>query len=208
MKHAKLPVKSQQSPLRSQFRIIAGEWRSRKLSFPDIPGLRPTPDRVRETLFNWLTDDLNNAACLDLFCGSGALGLEALSRGARSCTFVDAAPQATRAIDNHLQTLQCRQGNTITGNLPAILSRLDQAADVVFLDPPYALFVITDCLEQLASKCLLNENAKIYIECSSRQPLPDLPDNFSIHRQKIAGQVQYALLHYRQGSSLYTTDPL
>jgi 16S rRNA (guanine966-N2)-methyltransferase len=208
MNHSKLPVNSQLSHLPSVFRIIAGTWRSRKFQFPPTPGLRPTPDRVRETLFNWLADVIPDAVCLDLFCGSGALGLEALSRGAKHCTFIDAETRALQAINQHLQVLNCTQGSTITCALPEGLSRFNHVVDVVFLDPPYSLPCITDCLNALVSMHLLSGNAFVYIECSSKDALPVLPDNFRLHRHKRAGQVQYALLHYAANSSLCLEDPL
>ncbi len=202
MKHSKPPVNSQQSHLPAVFRIIGGIWRSRKFQFPPTPGLRPTPDPVRETLFNWLSDSINDAVCLDLFCGSGALGLEALSRGANHCTFIDSEQRALQAITQHLQTLQCKQGTTIANALPAGLSRLNSTFDVVFLDPPYTLDCITDCLAELVSGHLLSDGAWVYIECSSKAALQLLPDVFRLHRQKRAGQVQYALLQYTTNPSL------
>lgn len=208
MNHSKPPVNSQLSHLPSVFRIIGGTWRSRKFQFPATPGLRPTPDRVRETLFNWLAGSITDAVCLDLFCGSGALGLEALSRGAKHCTFIDAEQRALQAITQHLQALHCNQGSTIACTLPAGLNRLNIAADVVFLDPPYSLHCITDCLHTLVSMHLLSVDALIYIECSSQNPLPALPDNFHLYRHKRAGQVQYALLQYMADASLYREDPL
>lgn len=208
MNHSKLPVNSQQSHLPSVFRIIGGSWRSRKFQFHPTPGLRPTPDRVRETLFNWLADEIPDAVCLDLFCGSGALGLEALSRGAKHCTFIDAEPRALQAINQHLQTLHCTQGSTITCSLPEGLSRFNHVADVVFLDPPYSLPCITDCLNTLVSMHLLSNDALIYIECSSKAALPELPASFHLHRHKQAGQVQYALLQYAADASLCLEDPL
>lgn len=206
MKRSKLPSNSTTS--RSLFRIIGGNWRSRKFQFPETLGLRPTPDRVRETIFNWLSADINDAICLDLFCGSGALGLEALSRGAKECVFIDAETRAIYAINQHLQHLQCSQGITMNCQLPSALQLLTRKFDVIFLDPPYALHCIGECLSKLDSNRLLNDNALIYIECSSRQPLPTLPDVFTILKHKKAGQVQYALLVYRLDASLYLEDPL
>lgn len=208
MKSIKPPVNSQLSHLPSVFRIIGGNWRSRKFHFPSTPALRPTPDRVRETLFNWLADTIPGATCLDLFCGSGALGLEALSRGAKHCTFIDADSVTLQAINKHLDTLHCTQATTITSSLPEGLSRLSTTLDVVFLDPPYTLHCITECLSLLDSKHLLSNFALIYIECSNRESLPPIPDGFRVHRHKKAGQVQYALLQYMPDTSLCSADPI
>lgn len=208
MKHTKPPVNSQQSTSPSVFRIIGGHWRSRKFHFPPTPSLRPTPDRVRETLFNWLQDDVSGAVCLDLFCGSGALGLEALSRGAKHCTFIDAEQRALAAISNHLEILQCTQATLLTSALPSSLSQLSQAVDIVFLDPPYSLDCMNSCLKELVSRRLLNHGALVYIELSAKNPLPLLPVDLQVHRHKIAGQVQYALLQFNATASLCGEDPL
>ncbi|CAA0116118.1 Ribosomal RNA small subunit methyltransferase D [BD1-7 clade bacterium] len=197
MKRQRSPAKSQQSQQASQFRIIGGQWRSRKLAFPANSDLRPTPDRVRETLFNWLQDDVHQANALDLFCGSGAIGLEALSRGAATCDFVDAAANATRAIHTHLQTLGTSQGKVHSGTLPSALSGLDACFNLVFIDPPYALaHLIPECLAALQASDSLADNAAVYIECAAATPLPALPPAFQIHRHKTFGQVQSCLLYF------------
>lgn len=195
------PRKSPAKPAESgQFRIIGGHWRSRKLHFPAVDGLRPTPDRVRETLFNWLAPSIRGLHCLDLYCGSGALGLEALSRGAASCIFVDASSSAMAAIRQHLQQLQ-GNGAALLGQLPTALNMLEQPVDLVFLDPPYALDSHNDCLNALISKQLLREGAWIYCENASGQPLPPLPPACQLHRHKKAGAVQYALFRYLPAST-------
>src|SRR5690349_6524231 len=114
-------------------RIIGGQWRGRKLHFPALPGLRPSPDRVRETLFNWLAPTLAGSRCLDLFAGSGALGLEALSRGAQQCWFVDSANAACRRIQEHLTLLQCVDACVFNAEASQWLQRRpqDSAFDVV-----------------------------------------------------------------------------
>jgi len=200
MNRTKSPAKSTAHCAPGHFRIIGGLWRSRKFEFPAVEGLRPTPDRVRETLFNWLSPHILNASCLDLFSGSGALGLEALSRGASFCTFIDANNKALAAIQEHLRTLNCDKGKTHSTSLPEGLASIHAPVDVVFLDPPYALHCLKECLDTLISKHLLNDGALIYIECSSRTPLPLLPESLTLHRHKTAGQVQYALLVYSKTS--------
>ena len=121
----------------SQLRIIGGQWRGRKLAFTPEDGLRPTADRVRETLFNWLAADIHGARCLDLFAGSGALGLEALSRGAAHCDFVDHSSRACRQIETHLALLEAAdRGHCHPVGAEPFLRGAQQAYDIVFLDPP------------------------------------------------------------------------
>ena len=118
-------------------RIIGGEWRSRKLKFADVPGLRPTPDRVRETLFNWLQWHVPGARCLDLFAGSGALGLEALSRGARDVVMVEKHPAAAQALRDNLTLLGARNARLVHDDALRYLGRVTVAFDLIFLDPPF-----------------------------------------------------------------------
>ncbi len=191
------PTKSQQSPAKSQFRLIGGKHRARKLTFPIIDDLRPTPDRVRETLFNWLTNDLAQSSCLDLFAGSGALGLESLSRGAKDCVFIDAHTQVRQSITEHISLLK-ESGKVIQGDLPnALINLKHQRFDLIFIDPPYAkAHLIDDCLIQLMQQNNIRDGAAIYIEHSSRDFLPILSNDFQLHRQKTAGQVQSSLYYY------------
>ena len=177
-------------------RIIGGEWRGRKLRFPPLPGLRPSPDRVRETLFNWLAPALPGAHCLDLFAGSGALGLEALSRGAASCHFVDAAGAACRQIEEHLRTLNCDRGTVVQADARAWLERLPPApatVDIVFLDPPFHQQLLGPCCDALERSGRLAADALIYLEAGADEPLPALPEHWLPHRDKRAGQVAYRL---------------
>jgi len=178
----------------SNLRIIGGQWRGRRLNFLPAEGLRPTSDRVRETLFNWLAPTIHGARCLDLFAGSGALGLEALSRGAASCDFVDAAPAAIRQIQQHLEIL----GALSSGRchpVPA-LTFLQQAPggyDVVFIDPPFGKGLVLPVCERLAAPGMVVGGGRIYIETAAREVLPRLPDNWLLHREKTAGDVAYRL---------------
>lgn len=178
-------------------RIIGGEWRSRRVPFPAIEGLRPTPDRVRETLFNWLQSDVPGARCLDLFCGSGALGLEALSRGAVTATFVDQAPEVVRQLRANLQTLHCNDAEVVqaaaAGWLEQRQADLEPRYDLVFLDPPYRQGLVAECCRLLESRNLLADNALIYIEHERELGTPQLPPNWREHRSKTAGQVCYSL---------------
>jgi 16S rRNA (guanine966-N2)-methyltransferase len=131
-------TESKASGGRNSVRIIGGGWRGRRVSFPDIPGLRPTPDRVRETLFNWLQSAIAGTRCLDLFAGSGALGLEALSRGAQEIVFVEQAVAAARALQEQLIRLGARtKGQVVEMGAARYLRSVPQAFDIVFLDPPF-----------------------------------------------------------------------
>ena len=179
---------------RGQLRIIGGQWRGRKLAFPAIDGLRPTTDRVRETVFNWLAPHLHAARCLDLFAGSGALGLEALSRGADSCTFVDSAAQATRQIQDHLQTLDATQrGHCRTLAALDFLKGQRGPWDIVFIDPPFGKALVEPCCALLQSSGALAPGAMVYVESGADESLPALPGEWETYREKRAGDVCYRL---------------
>jgi 16S rRNA (guanine966-N2)-methyltransferase len=178
-----------------ELRIIGGQWRGRKLHFPALPGLRPSPDRVRETLFNWLAPEINGAHCLDLFAGSGALGLEALSRGAANCVFVDNARAACDRIGEHLTLLSCREGIVSNSAADHWLRKpsAGTAFDMVFLDPPFRQDILQNCCALLEQHGWLAQRAWIYIEAGADEALPTLPPNWTLHRDKRAGQVAYRL---------------
>jgi len=154
----------------NRLRIIGGQWRGRRLEFPDVPGLRPTPDRVRETLFNWLQADIVGARCLDLFAGSGALGLEALSRGASRVVLVDESPVATRQLEDNLQTLRTDDARIVRLPVQTFLARGpgDARYDVVFLDPPFAQGLIPPSLQLLEERGWLAPGTRIYIKRSGQ----------------------------------------
>lgn len=175
-------------------RIIAGQWRSRKIYFPDLPQLRPTPDRVRETLFNWLMPVITGARCLDLFAGSGALGLEAISRGAAEVVFVDSDRQVQTYLNETLRLLQAEHARVVQADALHYLAGSAQAFDVVFLDPPYQSELLLPCCQALEAQGWLTPQAYIYIETASHTPLAGLPDNWQQLREKTAGQVSYRLL--------------
>lgn len=183
-------------------RIIGGEWRRRRLAVPAVEGLRPTPDRVRETLFNWLGQRLDGQHCLDLFAGSGALGLEAASRGAASVTLIDADPRVVRHLLAQREALgagdrvRVQQGDALhflrdAEPLPAF--------DLVFLDPPYALGVLPRCLDALPH--LLAPGARVYLEDAAPLPVPAGWEPFRVGR---GGRVHFGLLtcnRHASGSS-------
>lgn len=184
---------------RQRLRIIGGAWRGRKLSFPDLPGLRPTPDRVRETLFNWLRDVVPGARCLDLFAGSGALGLEALSRGAEQAVLVDSHSDVVAQLRQHVQTLDARAAKVVQAEALAFLRGPAQAFDVVFLDPPFDSGLLAPCLTLLADHHWLATTAWLYLEADRRTALPALPADLQVLHHKEAGQVGYYLL--RRGAA-------
>jgi 16S rRNA (guanine966-N2)-methyltransferase len=179
----------------NQLRIIGGEWRGRKLNFPDVEGLRPTTDRVRETLFNWLAPVIHGARCLDLFAGSGALGLEALSRGAVAVSFIDSDRRATHAIQENLALLGDNGGIVMQTEALTFLRRgaPEHPFDLVFLDPPFRKALLQPCLEQLCQGGWLSGNARIYLEVEQELGEPELPEGWEMVRRKKAGQVIYGL---------------
>ena len=183
----------------NQLRIIGGQWRGRKLMFPSVEGLRPTPDRVRETVFNWLMPVINGARCLDLFAGSGAMGLEALSRGAREVIMVDSNPQVIRQLRSHVELLGSKQAKFIQTNAVEYLKSEASAFDIVFLDPPYAAELLPECIHLLSQSAWLGNKSYIYMETAKHQSLPELPSNWQLHRSKTAGQVAYHLAIFEQG---------
>ena len=179
----------------SVLRIIGGQWRSRRLSFIAAEGLRPTTDRVRETLFNWITPNIPGARCLDLFTGSGALGLEALSREARSVTFIDLSPHVVSSLKNNLQTLQASNAEVICTDSVKWLKNAasEMAYDIIFIDPPFRCNLIAQCVELLEFSNVLKAGTYIYIEIEKEATQPNFPQNWRLHREKEAGQVRYML---------------
>lgn len=176
-----------------RLRIVGGRWRGSRIDFPPIAAIRPTPDRVRETLFNWLQHDIVGARCLDLFAGSGALGLEALSRGAAHVTFVDREPRIARHLEATLQRFNAANAEVFVSDAARFLERPAQPFDIVFLDPPFALDLLSPTLQSLAAGWI-KPGALIYAECPAQAPLADLPEGWSVYRSKRAGQVGYHLL--------------
>jgi 16S rRNA (guanine966-N2)-methyltransferase len=183
------------APAAGQLRIVAGLWRSRVRDIADVPGLRPTPERVRETLFNWLTPRIVGARCLDLFAGTGALGLEALSRGAREAVFVEQSPEALAALRRNIGKLEASGASVHAGDAFAFLARAGQRVfDVVFLDPPFADDAIGDLCRLLDERGVLSTDSRVYVEQGRARELPALPSGWAILKNKTAGNVRYALL--------------
>ncbi len=182
----------------SKLRIISGEWRSRQLPIPNIEGLRPTPDRVRETLFNWINHYVPGACCGDFFCGSGALGLEALSRGAKQLTFVDNSKQVTRQMQENLGTLNAKNAQVVQQNAAQFLeTATPQALDIVFLDPPFRKGWLGQIIP-LLERGWLAPRALVYIEMEKEASLPELPSHWQLSKEKTAGQLVYRLFEVTQ----------
>ena len=180
----------------NQLRIIAGSWRGRKLRFAPVPGLRPTPNRVRETLFNWLQPVIRGARCLDLYAGSGALGIEAASRGAAAVVLVDRDPQVVRVLREQLQLLAAGQVQVFQSDVGSWLSGTPERFDIVFLDPPFRAGLLPAAITQLEEGGWLAPEAWIYLE-AEQGLVPELPENWELYRSKRAGQVGYHLVRRR-----------
>lgn len=178
----------------NQVRIIAGKWRGRKLNFPSEKGLRPTSDRIRETLFNWLAPVLPGASCLDLFAGSGALGFEAASRGASHVVLVEPQPAVVQALRENLQRLDAECIEIVQSDAEAFLSGVTGKFDVVFVDPPFDDTRLLATAVRLLGTCdCLKPDALIYLEMPKKAPPPVVPEHWSPARRKSAGQVTYQL---------------
>lgn len=176
-----------------QLRIIAGQWRGRRLSFPDWPGLRPTPDRVRETLFNWLAPVLPGARCLDLFAGSGALGIEALSRGAAEVVFVERQPLVMRALRENLARLNAGNARIELADALAWLRQPGTPFEIVLLDPPFGEGLLEPSCAALERGGWLAASAWIYLEAEVGLERLPLPVHWTLYREKTAGAVAYRL---------------
>jgi len=176
-------------------RIIGGRHRGRRLRFPAGVAIRPTPDRVRETLFNWLQPRIAGARVLDLFAGSGALGLEALSRGAARVSFIEKDRRAAAAIESVAREWQEVGADVASSDALAWLANSSGVApfDIVYLDPPYDSALLSAAAAALVSAKLLAVDARVYLEHRARDPLPALPDGWQNIRDGRAGEVGYHL---------------
>jgi 16S rRNA (guanine966-N2)-methyltransferase len=174
-------------------RIIAGSWRGRRFRFSAAASIRPTPDRVRETLFNWLRDSVAGARCLDLFAGSGALGLEALSRGAARVQFVDSDAAAAEDLRARLVQWGAQGGSVARMDVMRYLRTRPEPFEIVFLDPPFAAALLGSAAGLLEERGWLAPGALIYLECAARAALPDLPVSWIPLKAKRAGEVGYHL---------------
>jgi 16S rRNA (guanine966-N2)-methyltransferase len=178
-----------------RLRIVAGNWRGRLLDIADVEGLRPTSERIRETLFNWLAPRIHGARCLDLFAGTGALGIEALSRGASSVVFVERSSVAVKELRKNIDLLDA---GTTTVLQQDALDYLESGPmghfDVVFLDPPFAADLLDKTCRLLAKKSLLAAEALVYLEQDRAKSELDLPEGWHVKKNKTAGNVRYMLV--------------
>ena len=178
-----------------QLRIVAGKWRSRLLPVADVAGLRPTSERIRETLFNWLAATIDGAKCLDLYAGTGALGFEALSRGAGSVEFIENSKIAANVLRESARALNATGAVIRQTDAIAFLNAGSATAfNCVFLDPPFAADNYEELCRLLASRGWLAKDALIYLEQDKGQPLPEFPDGWELLKEKTAGKVRYSLL--------------
>lgn len=172
-------------------RIIGGQYRGKKLHFPDLAGLRPTPNRVKETLFNWLMHDLRGARCLDAFAGSGSLGFEALSRGAERVVFIEASLEGYNNLKQIALSFNSPKLSVVHGKAEDYFCKATETFDLVFLDPPFSENYLPDCLERLARSNLLISGGLVYLETANKLELD--PSIWLELKSKQAGQVSYSL---------------
>lgn len=177
-----------------KLRIISGRWRGRRFQCPPGEVTRPTGDRIRETLFNWLDPFITGSRCLDLFAGTGALGLEALSRGAAGVSFVDQDPRAVRQLEATLRQWDCADAEVLKEDALHFLAGTPRPFDIIFLDPPFGVIDPGNLCTLLDNKWLTH-NAHIYIEMRRGDAMPELPPGWAVIRDKTAGQVQFMLVH-------------
>ena len=178
-----------------RLRIVAGKWRSRLLDIADVPGLRPTSERVRETLFNWLVPSIEGARCLDLFAGTGALGFEALSRGATQVVFVENSRRAAKVIATSAEILDASGAVIHCGDADEYLRNAQPASfDIIFLDPPFADDRLEELCGQIDERGILAPGGRIYLEQDRVKPEIRLPDRWQVLKHKTAGNVRYMLV--------------
>ncbi len=191
---AKRQGKPNKKSLPGRLRIVAGNWRSRLLDIADVEGLRPTSERIRETLFNWLSPSIHGARCLDLYAGTGALGLEALSRGAGSVVFVERSPVAAGQLEKNIAVLDAAVATVMKLDARGYLERSPaEQFDLVFLDPPFADDLLEETCRLLAKQKLLAGGALVYLEQERSRPEPQLPEGWQVEKNKTAGMVRYML---------------
>jgi 16S rRNA (guanine966-N2)-methyltransferase len=182
-------------------RIVAGRLRGSRINVPDRPGLRPTPDRVRETLFNWLMPFLPGVDCLDLYAGTGALGIEALSRGAGSCTFVERDRSLCKDLSDNLVRLRVADADVVHADTISYLAGPVRPFGLVFLDPPFDANQWTAAAQGLERGGWLREGGFAYVESPPDAPLT-LPAGWVQHREGRAGAVRFALYRRTGGDPL------
>ena len=184
-----------------QLRIIAGKWRSRKIQLLDLAEIRPTPDRVRETLFNWLNSVIVDAYCLDLFAGSGALSFEALSRGARHVVMVDKSPMVIESLRTTAQALGADNITLYQGHAPEQVILPKEPFDIIFLDPPFHQNLINASCDWLIKNKLIHEKTFLYIETEKENDTLNVLPYWHIVKEGKTKQIKYFLLRPKIKSS-------
>ncbi len=174
-----------------KIRIIGGEWRGRKLPVAKVDALRPTPDRIRETLFNWLQPVITGARCLDLFAGTGVLGFEALSRGAANTVLVENNRLLVQQLDENIRLLGTDSAHLVSADAMQWLKSTEQVFDIVFLDPPFHTGLVGTACRSLRNKGNLAGESLVYVET---EPGLDVPEGFDVSKHGKAGKVQYMLI--------------
>lgn len=186
---------SQKKPSTGFIRIISGLWRGRKLPVHDAEGLRPTTDRVKETVFNWLAQDVPQAKCLDLFAGSGGLGFEAASRQAEMVTLIELNPAAFKQLQQNITALKATNISAKNTDALSFLQQPGNPHHVVFIDPPFRKGLLSEAVVLLEQNGWLADDAMIYIETEKELAIEGLPESWQLHREKTAGQVSFRLYH-------------
>ncbi|HEX7062901.1 MAG TPA: 16S rRNA (guanine(966)-N(2))-methyltransferase RsmD [Woeseiaceae bacterium] len=195
-------------PPPGRVRIVAGKWRGRRLPVADVAGLRPTGERIRETLFNWLAPRIEGARCLDLYAGTGALGFEALSRGAGQVTFVERSPAAVAALRRAAALLGAEGARIHAGDARELLRRGGQGGlDLVFLDPPFDGDRLSELCRLLAEGQWLAPAAAVYLEQARDAPEAALPEGWRTIREQRAGNVRFTLVLAAGGAGTSAEDP-
>ena len=187
----------------SKIKIIGGKWKGTNLTFYDEPELRPTGNRIRETLFNWLQPNIQGSICLDLFAGSGCLGLEALSRGASKCVMVEKNKRVINHLTKNIEKLSSSTELVHNDALNYLSSKEpSKTFDIVFLDPPFDSIIYESIIRSLELNHWLSHDALIYIEARSDSPMFQIPDNWSLFREQVAGNVRYMLYSRREKKNI------
>lgn len=177
-----------------RLRIVAGNWRGRVLQIADVDGLRPTSERIRETVFNWLSPDIHGARCLDLCAGTGALGIEALSRGAASAVFLESAPVAVKVLRENIATIEAGGAEVLNTDARDYLNSAGVVPfDIVFIDPPFAAGLHAELCRLLSERGWLVQGARVYLEMDKDKPTVTLPNTWQVLKDKTAGKVRYML---------------
>ncbi|MEP4889407.1 MAG: 16S rRNA (guanine(966)-N(2))-methyltransferase RsmD [Aliiglaciecola sp.] len=184
-----------QNAITGSIRVISGKWRGRKLPVLEAQGLRPTTDRMKETLFNWLMPYVNESRCLDMFAGSGGLGFESLSRHASSATFIELDKIAAKLITSNLEKLKVedQQTQVIQGNSLEVCSRLNQSFDLVFIDPPFNAGLVPKAIDVINQNNLVLTQSVVYIECEAQNQNYQVPDNWQCIKEKSTQNVSSKL---------------